>query len=357
VSDLIRARDGRDALSEGEMVGTVLLLVLAGHETTAKAITRAGIVLGRSETLHRVAAGQLSSAQVVEEVLRHQSPIDTGLFRWAKVDTDLAGVRIRAGEQIFVSLHLANLDPSARAAPDVFDPQRGDGGHVTFGHGIHLYLGAALARAELTVVVGELARRCPDLRPAVPLDELTWSVGATGCPKRGRADRHDGTAHRGRVRDHGESHQQGGDDTARFGRVARTRRRHAPGGRRRRGGAAASVAEHGDLPDREDRLRARGNVDQRGRRGLLSTHLANFDPASRADPHTFDPQRPDSGHTTFGYGLHFCLGAALARAELSAVFTALPQRLPGLGLAVELDDLAWNVGSWLNAPDTLPVTW
>jgi cytochrome P450 len=179
VSDLIRARDGRDALSEGEMVGTVLLLVLAGHETTAKAITRAGIVLGRSETLHRVAAGQLSSAQVVEEVLRHQSPIDTGLFRWAKVDTDLAGVRIRAGEQIFVSLHLANLDPSARAAPDVFDPQRGDGGvrmslieqrlypgkKVEDIYGLHFCLGAALARAELSAVFTALPQRLPGTGP------------------------------------------------------------------------------------------------------------------------------------------------------------------------------------------------
>ncbi|WP_116040836.1 cytochrome P450 [Amycolatopsis palatopharyngis] len=178
VSDLIRARDGRDALSESELAGTILLLVLAGHETTAKAITRAGVVLGPSGALRQVAEGHVPAAQVVEEVLRCQSPIDTGLFRWAKVDTVLAGVQIKAGEQIFVSLQLANLDPSARVEPDRFDPSRPDARHLTFGHGIHLCLGAALARAELTTVVSALARRLPGLRPAVPVEELCWSVGA-----------------------------------------------------------------------------------------------------------------------------------------------------------------------------------
>lgn len=178
VSDLIRARDGRDALTEDELAGTILLLMLAGHETTAKAITRSGIALSGSGILERVAAGAVPVKQVVEEVLRHQPPIDTGLFRWARVDTELAGRQITAGEQIFVSLQLANLDPVSRANPEVLDPDRDATRHVTFGYGIHLCLGAALARAELTVVIRELALRFPALRLHIPAEELVWTVGA-----------------------------------------------------------------------------------------------------------------------------------------------------------------------------------
>jgi nocardicin N-oxygenase len=60
---------------------------------------------------------------------------------------------------------------------------------------------------------------------------------------------------------------------------------------------------------------------------------------------------------TFGYGAHFCLGAALARAEMVVAFEGLARRFPSLRLAVEPGELEWSVGSMLNAPVELPVTW
>lgn len=178
LSDLIRARDGRDAMSEDELIATTGLIIIAGHETTAKAITRGVMVLAGSSQWSRIASGVVPMDQVVEEVLRHQPPIDTSIWRTAKVDTELAGQHIKAGEQVLVSLNLANLDPTGRMAPLVFDAERSDAGHMTFGYGAHFCLGAALARAEMVVAFEAMAKRFPNLQLAVPPGELEWSVGS-----------------------------------------------------------------------------------------------------------------------------------------------------------------------------------
>lgn len=179
LSDLVTARAGDgDALTRDELIATAALMIIAGQETTAKAITRGVLLLSRTDHWRRLASGDLATDAVVEELLRHQSPIDTSIFRRAVVDTELAGVPIKAGEQVFVSLHLANFDPAARKDPARFDPCRTDQGHVAFGHGAHLCLGAGLARAELTAAFTALATRFPDLRVTVPRHELTWSTGS-----------------------------------------------------------------------------------------------------------------------------------------------------------------------------------
>jgi cytochrome P450 len=178
LSNLIRARDGQDALSEEELIATIMLLLVAGCETTSKAITRGVMALSSSGLWSRFAATDSVLDQVVEEVLRHQAPIDTALFRWAKSDTTLGGVPIKAGEQLFVSVHLANYDAGVRGDPQQFDPDRSDAGHLSFGHGVHFCLGAALARLELIAVFDALITRFPTLRLATPVDRLTWSVGS-----------------------------------------------------------------------------------------------------------------------------------------------------------------------------------
>jgi cytochrome P450 len=170
LSGLVRARRGEDAFTEDELVATAALLIIAGQETTCKALTRGALLLTGRE---------LGPAErFVEELLRHQSPIDTSIFRAAKVDTELGGVPIKAGEQLFVSLQLANLDPGAREAPDLFHPDRADQGHVAFGHGPHFCLGAGLARTELAIAFTALTTRFPGLRLAAAREDLTWSAGA-----------------------------------------------------------------------------------------------------------------------------------------------------------------------------------
>lgn len=178
LSHLIRARDGEDALTEDELVATVVLLLVAGNETTLKSITRGTMALLSSGQWSRLVSGEVDAGQVVDEVLRHQTPIDTGLFRWAKVDTELAGQSIKKGEQLFISLHLANFDPAVRKDPHLFDPGREFVPHLAFGHGTHFCLGSPLARAELIEAFGQLAKRFPTLRLNASLADLEWTVGS-----------------------------------------------------------------------------------------------------------------------------------------------------------------------------------
>jgi nocardicin N-oxygenase len=178
LSYLIRARDGKDALTEDELVATVVLLLVAGNETALKAITRGAVVLLGSGQWKRLVSGDVTASQVVEEVLRHQTPVDTALFRWAKVDTELAGHSIGKGELVLVSLHLANFDPTVRAEAGEFDPGREFVPHLAFGHGTHFCLGSPLARAELTAAFEQLAARFPTLRLEAELADLEWTVGS-----------------------------------------------------------------------------------------------------------------------------------------------------------------------------------
>ena len=177
MSDLIRARDDDGALGEDELVGTMGLLIVAGYETTAKVISRGVMALLSFGAWQHVVSGAIPVKDAVEEVLRHQSP-NTAICRTAKINTEIAGRPVKAGETIYVSTHLANFDPAGRRDAEAFDPRRVHGGHTTFGFGAHFCLGAALARAELTAVFTALAAHFPGLHMAVPLGELTWNSGS-----------------------------------------------------------------------------------------------------------------------------------------------------------------------------------
>jgi cytochrome P450 len=158
-----RKRPGDDLLSilaqrldPDEAVITALLLLAAGHETTAALITNATVALAtHPEQLHRAKNGQASIDQLVEEVLRWDSPVQvTG--RAATTETILSGQKIEAGDPAFVLLGAANRDPAAFADPDTFDPNRPRTAHLAFGHGTHFCVGAALARLEAAEVLRRL---------------------------------------------------------------------------------------------------------------------------------------------------------------------------------------------------------
>ncbi len=158
-------------------------LVFAGHETTRNQIgLMVWLLSSHPEVWDGVADGTLPAAAVVEEVLRDRSTA-TGVMRVATEDEDLAGVPVRAGEHVMVSLWSADHDPAAFPQPDEFDSTaHGSTPHLAFGHGAHHCLGAALARAELQVTLEVLARRitCPVLdgpgewRPPVGITGPDW---------------------------------------------------------------------------------------------------------------------------------------------------------------------------------------
>jgi len=177
ISQLVHAEEDGDVLDEDEMLGTVFLMFLAGHVTTVNLVGN-GVValLTHPAQLEKFKENpELLAKGVVEETLRYWGPVDFIGRRIAKEDVEVDGTVIPAGEQTAASLASANRDPERFANPDVFDISRADANrHVAFGKGIHVCLGAPLARVEGQVAFATLFRRFPELRLAVPAEEVRW---------------------------------------------------------------------------------------------------------------------------------------------------------------------------------------
>ncbi|MBM4407546.1 MAG: cytochrome P450 [Chloroflexi bacterium] len=147
-------------------------LMIAGHHTTKDLIANAVVVLSR-EPAARAAllADSALWPGAVEEVLRFESSIQRG---WRRVteDVDLHGHRLRNGELVFLMLGAANRDPAAFPHPNRFDSRRSPNRHLAFGYGIHLCIGAPLARLEASIALAELYRRHPD--PTLVAAKVDW---------------------------------------------------------------------------------------------------------------------------------------------------------------------------------------
>jgi len=175
VSALLQVHDGGDALSEQELFSTVVLLIVAGHETTVNLIANATLaLLERPDTLARLRDDPSLVPAAIEECLRYDSPVERTLNRWAARDVELGGHRIRRGDGIIAIIGSANRDPDRFPEPDSLDLEREDKKHIAFGRGSHYCLGAPLARLEGEIAIATLLRRLANLRLAVPRDELTW---------------------------------------------------------------------------------------------------------------------------------------------------------------------------------------
>jgi cytochrome P450 len=161
LSELIRAEEHGQKLSEDELVTTAVLLLNAGHEATVH-----GIGNGIKALLEQRFAGEVTAA-VVEETLRYDAPLH--LFtRYALDDLEYAGIRLKKGEQIGLLLGAANRDPARFPAPDDFEPTRDNATIATFGAGIHFCIGAPLARLESQIAFDTLFKRLPALQLAEP---------------------------------------------------------------------------------------------------------------------------------------------------------------------------------------------
>lgn len=177
ISRLVHVEEDGDILDEDEILATVFLMFLAGHVTTVNLIGN-GVValLTHPDQLAKFESSPELAKGVVEETLRYWGPVDFIGRRIAKEDVEVGGTVIPTGEQATVSLAAANRDPERFANPDVFDITRPDANrHLAFGKGIHVCLGAPLARIEGQVAFTTLFRRYPELRLAVPAEEISWS--------------------------------------------------------------------------------------------------------------------------------------------------------------------------------------
>jgi cytochrome P450 len=166
LSGLLAAEEEGDRLSEEELRSTVVLLFVAGHETTTNLIGNGVTALLRQrDQWERLVADPSLASGAVEECLRFDGPVHlTG--RTATVDCEVDGVAIEAGQGLVTLLAAANRDPERFPDPDRLDITRPDNHHLTFSHGIHYCLGAALARLEGQEVFKALTQRFPALELA-----------------------------------------------------------------------------------------------------------------------------------------------------------------------------------------------
>jgi cytochrome P450 len=183
ISTLIRAEDGGAGLSPAEVVMFTLLLLVAGNETTTNLLGNTLLALhAHPEELAHVRRDPRRIPALVEEALRYDGPIQF-LFRQAREDVELAGVRIPAGATVIPLLGSANRDAAVFPEPDRFDVARSTQGHLAFGVGIHFCLGASLARLEARVALEELLARYAGFEPLAPRVEYVDSYLVRG-PKR-----------------------------------------------------------------------------------------------------------------------------------------------------------------------------
>ena len=179
VSALLAARDESDALTEEEVFGTVVLLIVAGHETTVSLIGNAvANLLSHQDQLELVRADPSLIPAAIEEVLRYQGPVERTLNRWAATDVELRGRTIRRGEVVIAILGSADRDPNASPIPTA-STSAAMTAAAAFGRGSHFCLGAPLARLEAEIALETLFRRLPNLRLAVASNELEWRTTPT----------------------------------------------------------------------------------------------------------------------------------------------------------------------------------
>jgi cytochrome P450 len=164
ISALLAAEIEGERLSEIELVGFCMLLLVAGNETTTNLIANAILCFDE----HPAATAALRSNPqllpgAIEEVLRHRSPVQS-MFRVTTEPVELSGTRIPPDQSVVAWIGSANRDPAQFPAADQFQIDRSPNRHLAFGHGIHFCLGAPLARLEARVALSAILGRLGEFR-------------------------------------------------------------------------------------------------------------------------------------------------------------------------------------------------
>jgi cytochrome P450 PksS len=165
-------------LSEDELLAMIVLLLIAGHETTVNLIGNGMLALfSHPEQMERLRSDPAVIKSAVEELLRYDGPVETSTERFAREDVTVAEARIPAGALVFAVLASANRDERQFKNPDTLDLGRENNNHLAFGFGAHYCLGAPLARLEAQIAINTLLRRCKNLRLAIPPEQVRWKRG------------------------------------------------------------------------------------------------------------------------------------------------------------------------------------
>ena len=174
---LVEAEEAGHRLSEDELVAMVFLLLAAGHETTLHQIAMGVLtLLDHPRQLAELKADWGLADSAAQELLRYVTFAQVTKPRYAREDTEFYGQPMRRGQMIFACLATANSDPGVFDHPERFDIHRQPNRHVAFGAGIHVCLGAKLARVETAIALQRLFTRFPNLQLAVPRSRLRFSA-------------------------------------------------------------------------------------------------------------------------------------------------------------------------------------
>ena len=175
VSALIQAESEGTRLSIEELYSTIMLLIVAGHETTVNLITNMTLaLLNHPEQLEKLRQNADLIDSAIEEALRFYSPVELTTLRWAAEPFTLHGQEIKRKDVIIVSLASANRDDTVFPNADRFDIERKDNRHLAFGHGSHFCLGAPLARLEAKIAIQTLLRRFEHIEIKGEREQIKW---------------------------------------------------------------------------------------------------------------------------------------------------------------------------------------
>ncbi len=164
ISELLAAQIDGEHLSEPELLGFCVLLLVAGNETTTNLIGNAILCFDEQPGLwERLREEPTILPSAIEEVLRFRSPVQS-MFRMTVEDVTLSDQTIPAESAVLAWIGSANRDEARFPDPDRFDPTRAPNRHIAFGHGIHFCLGAPLARLEARIALGRMLERFPHIR-------------------------------------------------------------------------------------------------------------------------------------------------------------------------------------------------
>jgi cytochrome P450 len=175
ISALVQVEEESATLSQSELCSMIVLLIVAGHETSVSQIGNAALALMQHpQALARLRDDPSLMPNAVEELLRYDASVERALIRFVTEDTELAGHNLRRGQLVVAVVGAANRDESVCARPETLDIARPACPHMAFGKGIHYCMGASLARMEVDIALSTLLRRCPGLQLAVDADTLQW---------------------------------------------------------------------------------------------------------------------------------------------------------------------------------------
>ncbi|WP_409417594.1 cytochrome P450 [Flavobacterium sp. PS2] len=175
ISAFLKLEEAEDHMTEDELYASILLLIIAGHETTLNLISNGmHALLSHPDQLELLKNNPKLIHSAIEEMLRYNSPLFASTMRLAAEDITIKGITIKKEEGVLALFSSANQDEAMFNDSLRFDITRENNKHLAFGHGIHFCMGAALARLECEIAINTILNRLPNLRFDKEAKFLKW---------------------------------------------------------------------------------------------------------------------------------------------------------------------------------------